>query len=149
MTATTKKRHGVELRNDLLAAIERRKEQEAERNRRIDNCEVEWTDCFLSINACDLMMRVDKLKIEILDRGGLWPFPALLNPDGTDSGAFQMRTRYGWVWNLNGSFLGSKKKIKAANLTEAMIDKPAWATQNGHAPFAFPSNFNYWTGEDV
>lgn len=138
----------TKLTNELAA----QHRQETEREARISQCEVEWTDCFLSIAANQATQKLINAKLQILKDRGVHEFIALVDQNGRDTGAKRVRTRFGGAWNLNGQFLG-KRAYRAMGFDEQYIAKPAWCKIGATSRtdwfveyFPTPDGFNYWTG---
>jgi hypothetical protein len=65
----------------IKAQIARNHEIAAERDRRIADCEVEASDCALSMRANDSRVAQDEMRIKILEQGGYDLFPVVLDSD--------------------------------------------------------------------
>lgn len=150
---TNKRTFGPDLVAKLNAELAESRKQEQDRETRISQCEVEWTDCFLSIAANQIGQDVTMAKLQILKDGGYHDFNALVDEAGNDSGATWCQTRFGGAWKLDGKFLG-KKAYHALGLHEGSIAKPAWCKIGATSRtcwfvhfFPTPDKFNYWTGQ--
>lgn len=150
---TNTRTFGPALLTKLNNELESSRKQEQDREARISNCDVEWTDCFLSIAANRISQDVTRAKIQILNDSGVHEFPALVDKHGNDSGAKLIKTRFGYAWNLNGTFLG-KRAYRALGLDEGLVAKPAWCKIGATSRtnwfvefFPTPDGFNFWTGQ--
>jgi hypothetical protein len=139
----------VELR-DAIARANARHEQ-------ILNGDMELNDCFRSVSAADASISLLRDKIGILRYGGLSEFPELCRLDGTPAGASLVNTRYGSKWLVThpggrnewvDPFV-QEKTLARKGYKIVCVPKPAWAVFRGNGTCIFPSDRNYWTGEEV
>lgn len=147
-------KYGTQLLEQLQLELKQNAQIARDRETRISNCDVEWSDCFLSIAANQVSADVLRAKIQILKQGGTSSFPALLDSEGkVIERAKLISGRFGPVWLLDGVFYGSKK-MKAAGITEGEQQLPAWAkigatSRTNWFVEIFPSDVNYATGQKV
>lgn len=137
----------------LNARYERTLECIRDRERRIANCEVESTDCFLSARADADRLRTIERQREILENGGLawlWEYATL---DNQLVEARWVDTRYGrklvaempdgsTVWTTAQTAKGLAKK----GLKEVRCLRPAWAESPREL---WAAKWNRATGEDA
>jgi hypothetical protein len=157
--------YGEALLRSLTGDQERTNESIDAREGRIARAEVEDTDCFVSSWAGGLTQRLQSTQVEILQNGGVADFPALLNPDGSDSGAvlLECKTRFGtkWTWKtLDGRWVtDGPRAIPKAGFLRGTVKRPAWAKLGGGgrglagacsvSVCVFPARWNRWTGEGL
>jgi len=124
-----------------LAAIEKLKasiescEKEAERREeRIRNCEVEATDCCLSIAANDANQSLARRKIQILECGGYALMTVVRNRETGEIVAERAsHGEYGSYWRIDGVCYGAfascpkRTKLWKAGYEEVERWLPAWA----------------------
>jgi len=142
---------GEALLNSLKSQLEQNQKQCQDRNARIDNCEVEPTDCFRSIHANQVINGVIRAKIAIMENGGVWEFPALADLEGNIVDAKLCHGKFGSFWKLaNGSNISNtttEKTLAKKGFQVVGVNKPAWATQDGYNTVYFPINENKATQE--
>lgn len=149
-------------RAEVEAAIERTRDAMADRARRIADCEVEATDCALSIMADREQLSLRERQLEILDAGGYAWLPDYRTLDGEEVEWAWVDTRYGrklvvdmpdgsTVWTTACTERGlAKRGIKRVR---ALV--PAWArlrsngssVASGCSVETYPANLNRATGE--
>ena len=99
---------------------------------RINSCEVEASDCFLSMWANDAMSSKLRLEIELLEVwGGKPEFPGLFDLDGNRVAAKLIDGRYGQCWAIcdeDGKFTGEFVNHVSPN--------PEYSTPRRHANLA-------------
>lgn len=149
-------------RAEVEAALERTRRSMADRARRIADCEVEDTDCALSIMADRTQLSLCERQLEILDAGGFAWLPDYRTLDGEEVEWAWVDTRYGrklvvdmpdgsTVWTTACTAKGlAKRGIKRVR---ALV--PAWARlrSNGGSIASgcyvetYPAHLNRATGE--
>jgi len=162
-------KYGQELLDALERELQQTRAQNNERRNRVFDGEVELNDCFVSGWSGDLSQRLVQEKIEILKAGGVAEFEELCFIDGTPANAKPVNTRYGFKYLVDkedGSQDWVDPYVKEKTLARkgykiAFVPKPAWAaikssgTGRGLAGAmncyvnVFPSDRNYWTGEEA
>lgn len=127
----------------LLETLEKQlngnRQSAANREERIANAEVEWTDCSTSIWANSKMEDLLQTKIEILKNGGLAEFKELQFIDGTPTNAKLVETQWGYKYlvihsNRHREFVDPNvkpKTLEKKGYKIAMVLKPAWAKLAG------------------
>jgi hypothetical protein len=158
------RRFGQVLLDDLLKDRDGNHKEAAEREDKMQNCEFDIDDCFVSVWANGWSKRLLDTKIAILNDGGYADFPAIVDKDGKLVSDTHVETRYGGryiVKDLDGNvteWINPTEKVLAKKGYQyGSIRKPAWAKLDGSGyglsgsvwVKTFPSDFNYWTGEDV
>lgn len=148
-------KHGPELLESLKLSLEHQRESMRRREERISNCEVDPSDCFLSIAADSVNVQLDLMKIKILEDGGLSEFGTLLFLNGEEVPGRWADTRYGFRFvTKDGEFVDpfiKPKNLEKKGYKYEPVLKPAWCKISGNRiswhVTVFQSNFNYWTGE--
>lgn len=149
-------------RAEVEATMERTRNAMADRARRIADCEVEATDCALSIMADRETLSLCERQLEILDAGGYAWLPDYRTLDGEEVEWAWVDTRYGrklvvdmpdgsQVWTTACTERGlAKRGIKRVR---ALV--PAWARlrsnggsiASGCSVETYPAQLNRATGE--
>lgn len=97
---------GLELIAELEAEIKRRESIQDDRFSRIANHEMDLDDCFISVNATNECISELKLKIKILESGGVSTFGRLATIDGKIiENSRIIETKYGECWLADGVFV--------------------------------------------
>lgn len=155
---------------ELIAKLEREIQlmKDAMRNRieRINNCETDWDDCFISQRCEERGISNNEAKIALIRRGGCEWFQEYATLDGQLVNAKWCNTTYGYrlrvrmpdgsiVWTSATTDKGLAKK----GLKKVECLRPAWFkfSSSGSGMFGvytgsyvlFPSDVNYATGEDA
>lgn len=89
-------------------AAEYRAEAQAQDAEAVASFERSDTDGFASQAANNIMGALNRLKAEIVEKGGTWEFPALFDLDGRLLNAKIVRGQYGPVWcieDTDGNFV--------------------------------------------
>ena len=141
------------LNGELQAAIARANA----RHEQILNGDVELNDCFRSVSAGDANISLLRDKIGILEDGGVAEFPELYRLDGTPTGASLVDTLYGSKWRITHSDgrtewvspYVQEKTLARKGYKFGTVVRPAWAAFRGNGTCIFPSDRNYWTGEEA
>lgn len=97
---------GLELIAELEAEMQAKNNSHSDRITRIDNCDTDINDCFLSIHSEANAISELNAKISILKNGGVHEFEKLANINGDiieDSRIVE--TKYGECWAANGEFI--------------------------------------------
>lgn len=113
--------HIIETRERMRAAIERRME-------RIDNCEVEMDDCFISQHVEEDAIRECNMQLDILDGDGCMDYEAIFDENGKEVRVHGFINQWGhYTVVANGIFASSKSALlKKTGWTSRTIRVPAW-----------------------
>ena len=121
-------RYGEELKQSIIERRERMKAAIARRMERIDNCETEMDDCFISQHIEEDAIRECNMQLEILNGDGCMDFDAIFDENGNEvkvHGFINSWGRYTVV--ANGIFANSRAALlKKTGWTEKTIRVPAW-----------------------
>lgn len=130
--------NGIVTIDDIDRRIERIHESQRDRAMRIIDCEVEDTDCFLSMKAEEMSLRELEAQRRIIENGGMAEFFAYETLDGTPVDAKWIDTRYGYRLRANmpdGSTVWTsattEKGLAKRGLVEKKVMKPAWTRIGG------------------
>ena len=147
---------------ELKAQLDRINEIRRDRAERIANCEVESTDCALSIMADREQADLINAQIEIIENGGTSWFQEYATLDGVLVDGRWVDTRYGYklvcdmpdgetVWTT----ANTEKGLARRGLKKVMVRRTAWAklASNGSSIASgcyvkrYPALLNRATGE--
>ena len=122
------KLYGEELRASILKEKERLYETMARRQERIDNCETDYDDCFISIHVESDAIRACDMQLSILDGDGMMDYNVVVDENGTEVRIHEFQNKWGgWSVVGNGVFASSVKALlKKTGWTEKTIRVPAW-----------------------
>lgn len=111
----------IETKKRMQAAIDRRWE-------RIDNCEVEMDDCFISQHVEEDAIRECNMQLAILDGDGCMDYDAIFDENGNEVSAHWFINKWGKSTVVaNGVFASSMKALlKKTGWTTKTIRVPAW-----------------------
>lgn len=160
-------KYGKELLAELNQSLFNSQNVQKERQERIDNWQTDSDDCATSIRMSSHNDSIDRMKIEILENGGLSEFECLCDLKGNVVSEKMVDGRYGACWLIKdeyqeefGKFVGEPRKestLTRKGLKWGTIKKAAWVSfkSNGSGMMGaytgqavvFPSRVNYWTGE--
>lgn len=119
--------YGEQLRESILATKARMQEAIERRMRRIDNCETDMDDCFISQHVEQDAIRECNMQLEILDGDGCMDYVATFDENGNEVSVRWVHTRFGGAYVGRGIFASSRKAlIKKTGWTEKTIRVPAW-----------------------
>lgn len=120
--------YGEELRESILTQKKRLQDAMDRRQERIDNCETDYDDCFISIHVETDAIRACDMQLEILDGDGMMDFDAIFDENGKEVRTHWFRNKWGgWSVVGNGVFASSiKALLKKTGWTEKTIRVPAW-----------------------
>lgn len=122
------KLYGEELRASILKEKERLYETMARRQERIDNCETDYDDCFISIHVEADAIRACDMQLRILDGDGMMDYNVVVDENGNEVRIHEFQNKWGgWSVVGNGVFASSVKALlKKTGWTEKTIRVPAW-----------------------
>ena len=142
---------------EIKRSIERVRENQRSRAERIANCEVEDTDCYMSIMSDRAALDVYERQLEILEDGGYAWFDEYATLDGELVDARWVETRYGvklvadmpngeTVWTTATTDKGLAKR----GLRKVRVKRAAWADfGGGQWAKVYAAKWNRATGEEV
>jgi hypothetical protein len=122
------KLYGEELKASILETQKRIRERIADRQRRIDDCETDYDDCFISIHIDENALRECGMQLEILNGDGLMDFDAIVDENGNEVRIHYFENKWGKTNVVgNGVFASSLKALlKKTGWTEKTIRVPVW-----------------------
>lgn len=128
-----KKLFGEALRESILDTKAHLLDVLENRQRRIDNCETDMDDCFVSERIeHNALSECDK-QLKILDTDGLMDYDAVFDNDGNEVWVHWVNTRYGGAYVGNGIFASSRKALlKKTGWTVRTIRVPCWTKSVCH-----------------
>ena len=156
--------------DELIAKLEREitlmKNAISNRIDRINACETDWDDCFISQRCEERGISNNEAKIALIKDGGCSWFLEYATLDGQLVDAHWCNTKYGWRLRVkmpNGDVVWSSadtpKGLAKRGLKKVECKRPAWFkfSSSGSGMFGvytgsyvlFPSDVNYATGEDA
>ena len=128
-----------------------------ERAERIARCEVEDSDCFLSMRAEDNQIAKIKARISIIKDGGCAWFVEYATLDGTLCDSSWVNTKYGYKLKVNmpnGEVVlttaKTKKGLAKKGIKMVNVKRVAWADsgKGWFTPYSvYPAKLNRATGE--
>ena len=100
----------------------------AHRQERIDNCETDMDDCFVSQHIEEDAIRECNMQLAILDGDGCMDYTAVFDENGKEVNVHGFINQWGrWTVVGNGIFASSTKALlKKTGWTEKTIRVPAW-----------------------
>ena len=122
---TMAKLYGEELRQSILKDIERLKESQRDRDRRVAKGMTDYDDCFVSMRAESNGIYEAEMKLDILDNGGTMVIEAVIDEEGKEVNVRWVHTRYGGAYVGRGIFASSKK---------ALCKKTGWHLEDKAVP---------------
>lgn len=142
--------------DEITRNIERVRESQRDRAERIARCEVEDTDCFMSIMGDRKALDLYEKQLEILNDGGCAWFTEYATLDGELVEARWVETRYGTklvaempngetVWTTATTDKGLAKR----GLRKVRVKRAAWADFGSSWANVYPAKWNRATGEEV
>lgn len=120
--------YGEELRNSILEHKQRIIGQIERRQERIDNCETDYDDCFISIHIDQDALRACDMQLKILDGDGMMDYPAIIDENGNEVRTHWFTNKWGRSTIVgNGVFASSVSALlKKTGWKEKTIRVPAW-----------------------
>lgn len=157
-------KYGTELIKELEGEITMMQNAIADRMDRIDRCETDWDDCFISQRCEERGIRNNMDKIELIKNGGCAWFTEYATIDGRLVKARWCNTQFGHTLRAelpDGSVVWTKsltnKGLAKKGLKMVRCLRPAWfcfrSSGSGMCGVyagdyvEFPSDVNYATGE--
>lgn len=140
---------------EITESIERVRESQRNRAERIANCEVDDTDCFMSIASDRAALELYEKQLEILNDGGYAWFTEYATLDGQLVDARWVETRYGaklvadmpngeTVWTTATTDKGLAKR----GLRKVRVKRAAWADFGSPWATVYASKYNRATGKE-
>lgn len=122
------KMYGEELRKSVLAHRQRVIDQIANRQNRIDNCETDYDDCFISIHIDEDALRACDMQLKILDGDGMMDYTTVVDENGNEVRTHWFTNKWGRDTIVgNGVFASSYNALlKKTGWKEKTIRVPAW-----------------------
>lgn len=121
------KLYGEKLEKNIRTKLQRTYDIINERQSRIDECQYDWDDCFLSDHIDRDTINECKMQLEILKGDGTMEIEAIFDEDGKEVNVRWVRTRYGGAYVGRGIFASSKKALlKKTGWTTKTISVPCW-----------------------
>lgn len=159
-------KYGIDLIKELENENDALRKAISNRIDRINACETDWDDCFVSQHLEDRGIRTNNEKIALLKNGGCTWFTEYATLDGKLVNARWCKTQYGSSLRVempNGSVVWTTahtaKGLAKKGLKKVECLRPAWFTfkSAGSGLFGacygnyvlFPSDVNYATGEEA
>jgi hypothetical protein len=104
------------------------------RQERIDNCETDYDDCFISIHIEQDGIRACNEQIKILDGDGMMDYQAIVDENGNEIRVHFFTNKWGKTNVVgNGVFASSiNALLKKTGWTEKTIRVPAWTKFVAH-----------------
>lgn len=120
--------YGEELRAQIIKTRERMKAAIERRMERIDNCETDMDDCFISQHVEEDAIRECNMQLAILDGDGCMDFNAVIDEKGNEVRVHYFINKWGrGTYVANGIFANSRAALlKKTGWTEKTIRVPAW-----------------------
>ncbi len=122
------KLYGEELKASIMAHRQHLIDAMARRQERIDNCETDYDDCFVSIHVESDGIKACNMQIEILEGDGLMDYTAIVDQNGNEVRVHFFENQWGRTSVVgNGVFASSiKALLKKTGWEEKTIRVPAW-----------------------
>lgn len=122
------KLYGEELKASILTHRQHLMDAMSRRQERIDNCETDYDDCFISIHVESDGIRACNMQLKILEGDGLMDYTAIVDKDGNEVRIHEFENKWGgWSVVGNGVFASSiKALLKKTGWAEKTIRVPAW-----------------------
>ena len=122
------KKYGEELRQEILATKKTLQDAIDRRWERINNCEVEMDDCFISQHVEEDGIRECDMQLHILDTDGTMEIDAIFDQDGKEVRTHWFRNKFGGYSIVgNGIFASSEKALlEKTGWTKKTIRVPCW-----------------------
>lgn len=122
------KLYGEELKASILAHRQHLIDAMDRRQERIDNCETDYDDCFISIHVESDGIRACNMQLKILEGDGLMDYTAIVDENGNEVRIHFFTNKWGGTSVVgNGVFASSVKALlKKTGWTEKTIRVPAW-----------------------
>ena len=120
--------YGEELRKQILETRRRMQEAINRRWERINNCETDMDDCFISQHVEEDAIRECNMQLKILDGDGLMDYRAIIDKNGKEVHIHWFTNRWGRDTVVgNGIFASSiSALLKKTGWIEKTIRVPAW-----------------------
>lgn len=120
--------YGEELKQQILKTKARFQQCIEDRMRRIDNCETEMDDCFISQHVEEDGIRECNMQLKILEGDGCMDYDAIFDENGKEVRTHWFTNKWGQLTIVgNGIFASSTKALlKKTGWTEKTIRVPAW-----------------------
>lgn len=120
--------YGDELKASILEHKKILMEAMARRQERIDNCETDYDDCFISIHIEQDGIRACDMQLKILGGDGMMDYSAIVDENGNEVRIHFFTNKWGRESVVgNGVFASSVKALlKKTGWTEKTIRVPAW-----------------------
>lgn len=152
--------YGEALRNNLLEELRTTQRALADLQARVDSCELDYTDCFRSLNMYKANIECIQLQLHILDGKGTRSFIEVR--DRTTKEVFRSRTvntKYGLkilVEHPSGPIFVKNvgpRCLTKHNLEKCYVDAPVWVKlvgdDLGHSyPTVYRAKINRVTGKE-
>ncbi|MGN0553044.1 MAG: hypothetical protein ACI4I1_06645 [Oscillospiraceae bacterium] len=121
-------KYGEELRESIIAEKKRKQDAIDRRMDRINNCETDMDDCFISQHVEEDAIRACNMQLKILDGDGCMDITAIFDNDGNEVRTHWFTNKWGRDTIVaNGVFASSLKALlKKTGWTEKVIRVPAW-----------------------
>ena len=128
-----KKLYGTALKTSILNTKARLMAAIEDRQNRINNCETDMDDCFISERMeRNGLVECDK-QLEILSNDGLMDYDAIFDKDGNEIWVHWVNTRYGGAYVGRGIFASSiKALLRKTGWTMKTIQVPCWTKSVCH-----------------
>lgn len=122
------KLYGEELRKSVLEHRQRLIEAMDRRQERIDNCETDYDDCFISIHIEQDGIKACNMQLQILDGDGMMDYSTVVDENGNEVRLHFFTNKWGRESVVgNGVFASSVNALlKKTGWTEKTIRVPAW-----------------------
>lgn len=120
--------YGEELRKSILEHKQMLMDAMDRRQERIDNCETDYDDCFISIHVEADGIKACNMQLEILDGDGMMDYSTVVDENGNEVRIHFFTNKWGGTSVVgNGVFASSLKALlKKTGWTEKTIRVPAW-----------------------
>jgi hypothetical protein len=122
------KLYGEELKKSIEREIERIREIQADREKRIADGWTDYDDCFMSIRVEEQSIDRCRMELKILSGDGCMDYEAVFDKNGKEVHTHWFRNRWGGDTIVgNGVFASSEKALlKKTGWTKKTIRVPAW-----------------------
>ena len=122
------KLYGQELRESIIQERDRILRRIADRQERIDDCQTDYDDCFISIHIDQDALRRCSMQLDILDGDGMMDYYAIVDGDGNEVRVNYFINKWGrGTYVGNGVFASSiSALLKKTGWTEKTIRVPCW-----------------------
>lgn len=119
---------GEELKKQIEKDIARINEIQEERRKRIENCWVDDSDCFMSARVEDQTLRRHQMELEILKGDGCMDYEAIFDQDGVEVGVHEFMNQWRRISYVGRGIFASSIKalLKKTGWTKKTIRVPAW-----------------------